>query len=300
MHITIFEAVKFCCSSLVWNWTDLVNLVQFAFNSIDFFGNTCFTGKTWRVSVPMSIIILCFLQQSFDKMPLACIFLHYLQVMVCKANWKTFILDEFVLWSSFELFDFNTSLSYFSQNIRPMLVKTSWWTRTTSSGSWVTSVTSRRGPMAWRLWLPATSSPRTSPEQRHCWSAIRYAKLDSSKKVQKLKFHRSYFSYYHTSNIVFDIIRKPVYLSLNWYHICNGYEIMESTLQLVLIESQKWNLAKHCVLAILFRVVGGWKQSEFPCWATLMNCKISFLTFTHIQLYCIFHNYIIITNGVSL
>ena len=75
-------------------------------------------------------------------------------------------------------------------------------------------------------------------------------KINSSKKVWKLEFHRSYFSYYHTSNIVFDIIRKPVYLSLNWYHI-NGYEIMESTLQLVLIESQKWNLAKHCVLAIV-------------------------------------------------
>ena len=71
------------------------------------------------------------------------------------------------------------------------------------------------------------------------------------KKVRKLEFHRSYFSYYHTSNIVFDIIRKPVYLSLNWYHICNGYEIVENTLQLVLIESQKWNLAKHCVLAVV-------------------------------------------------
>ena len=34
------------------------------------------------------------------------------------------------------------------------------------------------------------------------------------KKVWKLEFHRSYFSYYHTSNI--DIIKKPVYLSLNW------------------------------------------------------------------------------------
>ena len=75
--------------------------------------------------------------------------------------------------------------------------------------------------------------------------------INSSKKVRKLEFHRSYFSYYHTSNIVFEIIRKPVYLSLNWYHICNGYEIMESTLQLVLIESQKVNLAKHCVLAIV-------------------------------------------------
>ena len=75
--------------------------------------------------------------------------------------------------------------------------------------------------------------------------------LNSSKKVRKLEFHRSYFSYHHISNIVFDIIRKPVYLSLNWYHICNGYEIMESILQLVLIESQKWNLAKHCVLAIV-------------------------------------------------
>ena len=59
------------------------------------------------------------------------------------------------------------------------------------------------------------------------------------KKVWKLEFHRSYFSYYHTSNIVFDIIRKPLYLSLTWYHICNGYEIMESTRQLVLIASQK-------------------------------------------------------------
>ena len=52
--------------------------------------------------------------------------------------------------------------------------------------------------------------------------------LNSSKKVWKLVFHRSYFSYYHISNIVFDIIRKPVYLSLNWYHICSGYEIMGS------------------------------------------------------------------------
>ena len=51
--------------------------------------------------------------------------------------------------------------------------------------------------------------------------------------------------------LLFDIIRNSVYLSLNWYHICDGYEIMESTLQLVLIESQKWNLAKHCVLAIV-------------------------------------------------
>ena len=38
---------------------------------------------------------------------------------------------------------------------------------------------------------------------------------NSSKKVWKLEFHRSYFSYFHTSNIVFDIIRNPVYLSLN-------------------------------------------------------------------------------------
>ena len=259
MHITIFEAVKFCCSSLVWNWTDLVNLVQFAFNFIDFFSNICFTGKAWRVSVPMNIIILYFLQELFDKMPLACFFLHYLQVIffVRQIEWLSFLMN---LFCGLPLFDFNTSLSYFSQNIRPMLVKTSWWTRTTSRGSWVTSVTSRRGPMAWRRWLPATSSPRTSQEPRHCWSAIRLAKLNSSKKVRKLEFHRSYFSYYHTSNIVFDIIRKPVYSSLNWYHICNGYEIMESTLQLVLIESQKWNLAKHCVLAILFRLIGGWKQ----------------------------------------
>ena len=75
--------------------------------------------------------------------------------------------------------------------------------------------------------------------------------INSSKKVRKLKFHRSYFSYYHTSNIVFDIIRKPVYLSLNWYHICNGYEFTESTLQLVLIESQKLNLAQHYAQAIV-------------------------------------------------
>ena len=81
MYITIFEAVKFSCSSLVWNRTDLVNLVQFAFNFIDFFSNICFTGKAWRVSVPMNIIILCFLQELFDKMPLACIFFHYLQVI---------------------------------------------------------------------------------------------------------------------------------------------------------------------------------------------------------------------------
>ena len=75
--------------------------------------------------------------------------------------------------------------------------------------------------------------------------------INSSKKVRNLKFHQWYFSYYHTSNIAFDIIRKHVYLSLIWYHICNGYEIMESTLQLVFIESQKWNLAKYCVLAIV-------------------------------------------------
>ena len=35
------------------------------------------------------------------------------------------------------------------------------------------------------------------------------------------------------------------------YQICNGFEIMESTLQLDLIQSQKWNLAKHCVLTIV-------------------------------------------------
>ena len=81
-----------------------------------------------------------------------------------------------------------------------------------------------------------------------------------SKKVRKLKFHRSYLSYYHTSNMVFDIIRKPVYLSLNWYHICNGYEIMESTLQLVLIECQKWNLANHCVLAIVEDSLDDWRM----------------------------------------
>ena len=51
--------------------------------------------------------------------------------------------------------------------------------------------------------------------------------------------------------MVFDIIRKPVYLPLNWYHICNGYEIMESTLQLVLVGCQKLNFEKHCVLAIV-------------------------------------------------
>ena len=39
--------------------------------------------------------------------------------------------------------------------------------------------------------------------------------LNSSKKVRKLEFHRSYFPNYHVSNIVFDINRKPVYLSLN-------------------------------------------------------------------------------------
>ena len=123
--------------------------------------------------------------------------------------------------------------------------------------------------------------------------------INSSKKVRKLEFHRSYFSYYHTSNIVFDIIRKPVYLSLNWYHICNSYEIMESTLQLV------WSRVRNEILQsivywLLFRLIGGWKQQEFPCWATLMNCKISFLTFTHIQLHSTFHNFIIITNGISL
>ena len=63
------------------------------------------------------------------------------------------------------------------------------------------------------------------------------------KKVRKLKFHRSYFSYYHTSNMVIDIIRKPVYLSLNSYHICNGYEIMESTL--ILQSIVYWLLKTH-------------------------------------------------------
>ena len=88
--------------------------------------------------------------------------------------------------------------------------------------------------------------------------------INSSKKVRKLKFHRSYFSYYHTSNMVFDIIREPVYLSLNWYHICNGYEIMVSKLQLVLIESQKWNLAKHCVLAIVQDSLQDENNRSFP------------------------------------
>ena len=118
--------------------------------------------------------------------------------------------------------------------------------------------------------------------ETYCWKSIWVMELNSSKKVRTHKFHQSYFSYYHTSNIVVDIITKPVCMSLNWYHICNGYEIMESTLQLVLIESQKWNLAKYCVLAI---VQTHWRMKtikEFPCWATLMNCKISFLTFTHI------------------
>ena len=32
---------------------------------------------------------------------------------------------------------------------------------------------------------------------------------------------------------------------------CDGYEIVESTLRLVLSESQKLNLAKHCVLPIV-------------------------------------------------
>ena len=90
--------------------------------------------------------------------------------------------------------------------------------------------------------------------KRYNWSNDKVHWMNKNKllkKVWKLEFHRSYFSYYLTSNIVFDIIRKPVYLSLNWYHICNGYEIMESTIQLVLIESQKRNLAKYCVLAIV-------------------------------------------------
>ena len=37
-----------------------------------------------------------------------------------------------------------------------------------------------------------------------------------------------------------------------------------------------------------------------PLGDLLMNCKILFLIFTHIQLYCIFHDYITITNGLSL
>ena len=36
-----------------------------------------------------------------------------------------------------------------------------------------------------------------------------------------------------------------------FFHICDGYEIVESTLRLVLSESQKLNLAKHCVLPIV-------------------------------------------------
>ena len=51
--------------------------------------------------------------------------------------------------------------------------------------------------------------------------------------------------------IIIDIIQKLVQLPFHWYHICNGYEIMETTLRLVLAESQKWNLAKHCVINIV-------------------------------------------------
>ena len=135
----------------------------------------------------------------------------------------------------------------------------------------------------------------------HKWCE-RYFELNSSKKVWKLEFHRSYFSYYHTSNIVFDIVRKPVYLSLNWYHICNGYEIMESTLQVVLIESAEMKSCKALCTGYCSDSLEVEHNRSFPaCWAiTLTNCKISFLTFTHIQLYCTFHNYIIITNGISL
>ena len=74
------------------------------------------------------------------------------------------------------------------------------------------------------------------------WSTERSstpALLNSSKTVQKLKFDWLFFSYHHIFIIILDIIWKPVYLSLNWHHICNGYGIMEGTLQLVLIESRE-------------------------------------------------------------
>ena len=49
------------------------------------------------------------------------------------------------------------------------------------------------------------------------------------KKVQKLKFAQSYFSFYQTFIDVFDIIREPVYSSLKWYkNFKNGYEIVRS------------------------------------------------------------------------
>ena len=89
-----------------------------------------------------------------------------------------------------------------------------------------------------RLWLTITPD----------FGRISHTHVNSSKKFgnSSLIDHISLII-----TLLFDIIRKPVYLSLNWNHICNGYEIMETTLQLVLIESQKWNLAKHCVLAIV-------------------------------------------------
>ena len=85
--------------------------------------------------------------------------------------------------------------------------------------------------------------------------------INSSKKVWKLKFDWSYLSYYHIFFIVIGIIKKLVQLPFHWYHICNVYEIMESTLRLVLAESQKWNLAKHCVYYILTIVQSRWRMN---------------------------------------
>ena len=77
------------------------------------------------------------------------------------------------------------------------------------------------------------------------------SRVNKLKKVWKFKFDWSYLSYYHIFFIIIGIIKKLVELPFHWYHICNGYDIVESTLRLVLGESQKFNLAKHCVLPIV-------------------------------------------------
>ena len=122
-------------------------------------------------------------------------------------------------------------------------------------------------------------------------SKINVGRSKLLKKSLETRVSSSIFSYYHISNIVFDIIRKPVYLSLNWYHICNGYEIMESTYTTAGFDRE--SEMKSCkALCTGYIIVGSrWRMKTIgiSLLATLMNCKISYLTFTHIQLHMRYH-----------
>ena len=89
------------------------------------------------------------------------------------------------------------------------------------------------------------------------------------KKVRKLTVWSIILLYYHISIIVFDIIRKHVYLSLNWYHIWNGYEIMErihySCFWLRVRNEILQSVACHCWL-LLKSGCKDWKHWAIPCW----------------------------------